>query len=215
MTIKAVIFDLDGVLSDTQKFHAEVESALLKEFGVHLSPESITSMYAGVSDEEMFAEIFEKHGVTAASIGDVVRRKWDLMVQVARGSIVPVPHAVNLVRSLKRKGMKLAIASASSRTFIEEVVRVLGIKDCFSAIVSASEVARGKPAPDIFLLAARRLGVRPEESIVIEDGVRGMQGALAAGMKCIGLVSDASASYPATRIVVSLADVTDDVINTI
>lgn len=210
---KAVIFDMDGVVSDTQKFHAEVESLLLKEFGIHMEPDEITRIYSGVADEKMFAELFEKHNVKVASVADVVFRKWDLMRQVASGRITPIPHAVELIQQLKKEGFKLAIASASTKAFINEVMEALNIREYFDTIVSAQEVQHGKPAPDIFLLAAKRLGVQPEESVVIEDGRSGMIGATAANMKSIGLVTDIMADYPATKLVSSLQDVNIDIIH--
>lgn len=211
--IKAVIFDMDGVVSDTQKFHAEVESRLLKEFDIHLSPREITKQYAGVADEAMFEELFKKYNVKVNSIKEIVDKKWDLMRVVASGKITAIPHVISLIKTLKKNEFKLAIASASTKIFIKEVLDALGIESYFDAIVSAQEVEHGKPAPDIFLLAVKKLGVKPEEAIVIEDGVSGMIGAKKAGMKSIGLIADLTKEYPATRVVPSLHRITIDMIN--
>ena len=210
---KAVIFDMDGVVSDTQKFHAEVESLLLKDFDINMTPEAITKQYAGVSDEEMFAKIFGKNRLKVDSIADIVFKKWDLMKQVASGRITAIPHAITLIQNLKKAGFKLAIASASTKIFINEVIAALNIAEYFDTYVSTQEVKHGKPAPDIFLLAAKRLGIQPEESIVIEDGRSGMIAATAANIKSIGLVSDSTADYPATILVSSLKDVTIELIH--
>lgn len=209
----AIIFDMDGVISDTQKFHAEVESLLLKDFGILMAPDEITKMYAGVADEEMFMELFEKHGIRVNSVKDIVLRKWDLISQIAKGRITAIPHAVKLIDSLKTQGFKLAIASASTKAFINEVLEALEIRKYFDALVSGQEVKHGKPAPDIFLLAAKRLNVQPEEAVVIEDGRSGMIGASAANMKSIGLVEDIAAGYPATKLVSSLGEVNVGIIN--
>ena len=149
---KAVIFDMDGVVSDTQKFHAEVESLLLKDFDINMTPEAITKQYAGVSDEEMFAKIFGKNRLKVDSIADIVFKKWDLMKQVASGRITAIPHAITLIQNLKKAGFKLAIASASTKIFINEVIAALNIAEYFDTYVSTQEVKHGKPAPDIFLL---------------------------------------------------------------
>lgn len=214
-TKTAVIFDMDGVVSDTQKFHAESESLLLKEFGVDMPPAEITKKYAGVTDEKMFAEIFEQHGVKVDSVDDVVFRKWNLMGEVATGRITAIPHAINLIKALKKSGFRLAIASASTKAFIDEVVEALALNEYFDKLVSAQEVAHGKPAPDVFLLAAKRLGVEPEKAVVIEDGRSGMVAAKAANMKCIGLVDDHEAAYPATILITSLDKVTVDLIHSL
>jgi len=213
MKKQAVIFDMDGVISDTQKFHSEVEALLLKNLGITMTPETISQTYAGVTDERMFSELFAKHGVPVATVKDVVSKKWDLIHELARGKITAVPFVIPLIRTLKKSGFKLAIASASTATFINEVVAALDIGKYFDAIVSAQEVQHGKPAPDIFLLAAQRLDVEPQAIVVIEDGKSGMVGATAAQMKSIGLVVDTSDDYPATKLVSSLSEIGVDMIH--
>ncbi len=103
--------------------------------------------------------------------------------------------------------------NAATKKFINEVVKELDLKKHFDVLVSAQEVENGKPAPDIFLLAASRLGVLPEEAIVIEDGKSGMIGAAAAKMKSIGLVADVTGDYPATLLVSSLEHISVDTIH--
>jgi HAD superfamily hydrolase (TIGR01549 family) len=111
---------------------------------------------------------------------------------------------------LKENGFPLAIASASIKSFINLVVKELGLENIFDVLVSSTEVAKGKPAPDIFLLAAKKLGADPENCIVIEDGIKGMEAAKNAGMKCIGLVADKNGAYPADILVNSLTEIKID-----
>lgn len=205
---KAVIFDMDGVVSDTQQFHAEVESNLLKRFGINMSPHEITEKYSGVSDEKMFREIFEKDNVQIPSLSDLIFDKWNLMGEIAKGRIQEIPGASNLIKELKKNKFKLAIASASTMLFINEVLIELKIQNYFDVLVSAQEVEHGKPAPDIFLLALKRLHVKPEEAIVIEDGRSGMIGAKKAKIKCVGLVKDTKQDYPADMLVADLDQIT-------
>lgn len=209
---KAVIFDMDGVVSDTQRFHVVIESKLLKEFGIHMKPDDITKKYAGIADEVMFEELFKRKGINPNLIPEVVRKKWELMGQASKGRIKAIPHVVDLIHTLKANGFKLAIASGATNVFIHEVIHTLRLVDYFDTLVSTYDVTKGKPEPHIFLLAAEHLNVKPEESIVIEDGISGMIGAKAANMKCIGLVDDKTGNYPATKLVSSLKEVT---INTI
>lgn len=212
---KAVIFDMDGVVSDTQKFHAEAESLVLKKYGISMAPEDITYRYAGVSDDVMFREIFEENGIKLESADKLIFIKWDLMAQIAKGRIEAIKHAPELIKNLKQDGFKLAIASSSTKNFINNVLNELNLTDYFDALVSSEEVKKGKPAPDIFLLAASRLGAKAEDSVVVEDGKSGMIGAARANMKCIGLISDMKNKdeYPADKIVVSLSDVTPQAIH--
>ncbi|MEI6330953.1 MAG: HAD family phosphatase [Pseudanabaena sp. ELA645] len=204
---QAIIFDMDGVISDTQQFHAEVESEILKRFEISMSPDEITYQYAGVSDEEMFAEIFEKHNIVVDDIQSVIFDKWEIMKEIAAGRIVAIPHAIDLIRSFNRNSFKLAVASSSTLSFINYVVDSLSIRDMFDALVSAQEVINGKPAPDIFLKAAERLDVAPTFCVVIEDGRSGMIGAGLAGMKSIGLVSNPNDDWPADLLVTSLSEI--------
>lgn len=207
MKKKAVIFDMDGVISDTQKYHAQVESQLLRGVGINMAPEEITRQYAGVSDEKMFSEIFSQHNVKNNNIHQLILEKWGLMEKMSAGKLKPIPYAIELINRLKQNRFKLAIASASTKDFIKYVLRALNIKDQFEIIVSAQEVKHGKPAPDIFLLAIRRLSVNVDEVVVIEDGKSGMIGAHKAGIKCIGLVQDIIEDYPADILVTSLGQV--------
>lgn len=204
---QAIIFDMDGVVSDTQCFHAEVESNILKRFDISISAEEITNKYAGFSDEDMFGCLFKEHGVTVDSLEAIIFEKWGLMKEIAYGRIVAIPHAIHLIHHLKEHGFKLAIASGSTLSFINYVVDSLNIRFMFDALVSTQEVKSGKPAPDIFLKAAKKLGVEPCDSVVIEDGRSGMIAARSAGMKSIGFVSDTTVEWPADLLVTSLAQI--------
>jgi HAD superfamily hydrolase (TIGR01509 family) len=188
--MKAVIFDMDGVISDTQVLHAHNESELLKEYGIDMRPEEISRRYAGVPDEVQFPEIFKEAGKELLDLSGFIRRKWDNMFDFPTEDIRPIPGALELIDLLYEKKIPLAVASGSPMNFIEHVLGSLNRREKFSVLVSGDEVTNGKPAPDIFLLAAKRLGVAPEECVVIEDGLSGMQGAKAAGMKCVALLTN-------------------------
>lgn len=209
---KAVIFDMDGVISDTQKFHSEIESTLLSKFEIVMSPEEITQKYAGVSDEKMFQELFENYSVKTHNMDEVIAMKWNKMREMAEGKIAEVPGAIELIHSLTRNKLKLAVASASPLLFIHSVIESLGIRSFFDTLVSSQEVIHGKPAPDIFLLTAKRLHVSPEDCVVIEDGRSGMIGAKDAQMKCIGLVQDTQSKWPADLLITSLKHITPEII---
>ena len=183
----AVIFDMDGVLSDSQEPVAIMESQQLARYGIVMSPEAITKRFAGVSDPAFDSTIFQEAGKTA-DVESLVAEKWDLFMTQMRGQVKEIPGAVDTARRLQQAGFALAIASSSIPEFIKLVVEELGIGDAFSALTSGTEVRRGKPDPDVFLLAAQRLGIEPARCVVIEDAVNGMQAAHRAGMKCVGLI---------------------------
>jgi haloacid dehalogenase superfamily, subfamily IA, variant 3 with third motif having DD or ED/haloacid dehalogenase superfamily, subfamily IA, variant 1 with third motif having Dx(3-4)D or Dx(3-4)E len=208
--MEAVIFDMDGVVSDTQQFHAQVESRLLSDLGVQMSPEQITTRYAGRATEVWFPEALAGYGieVDAASVSALMATKWQLTWEMVRGRLQEISGASQLIRQLWSAGLRLAVASSSTRPFILEVLAELRLRPYFHTIVSSQQVERGKPAPDIFLLAAQQLAVPPAQTVVIEDGISGMVGARAAGMPSIGLVAKVDDCYPATLLVTTLEEIT-------
>lgn len=209
--IKAIIFDLDGVISDTEELQSSVEVGILKKYGIKMSSSEITEKYAGVSEKEWMKKVLDDCGVSV-DISIVVKEKWDRLMALKKNSILPIAGAPGLINELKIQKFKLGVASASIMKFIKHVLSELQLEDKFDTITSAEEVEFGKPNPAVFLLTARRLKVQPEECVVIEDGINGMVAAKKAGMKCIGLVSKngASRTYPADLIVNSLKELTID-----
>lgn len=209
---RGVIFDMDGVISDTQNLHAQVESEFLRSLNIEIHPDEITVRFAGVGDNEMFATIFADHGVDHP-IEQMIEEKWLHMSRmVDKLGISAVPCAIELIETLYNDNFILAIASGSPRVFIDRVVQSLSLQRYFSAMVSSEEVQYGKPAPDVFLEAAKRANVSPSRCVIIEDGISGMKAAARANIPCIGLVADTSKEYPASIAVTSLKDVTIELI---
>ncbi|MBI4458194.1 HAD family phosphatase [Candidatus Uhrbacteria bacterium] len=204
--VQAVIFDMDGVISDTQVLHAKTESELLARHGIALHPDEITRRYAGVRDQEMFEEIFGNAGLEMPPLEELLRDKWQSIVGLVRGNVREVPGTRALIDALSAAKVPMAVGSGSRLSFIEMVLAELGVREKFAAVASAEEVRRGKPEPDVFLLAAQRLDVAPTDCLVIEDGVSGMIAARRAGMQCIALVREGGGrEYPADRIVENLS----------
>ncbi len=209
---QGVIFDLDGVISDTQDMHSQVESEFLRSLDIHIDADQITDRFAGVGDKEMFATVLAEHGLNH-SIEEMSKEKWAMMsLKVKEHGIKPMPFALELIESLHKNNFVLAIASGSPIVFIEHVMFALSINKYFAAYVSAQEVAHGKPAPDVFLEAAKRSFIDVHDCVIIEDGLSGMQAAAAAKIPCIGLVKDKCKIYPATFLVTSLKEITLEII---
>ena len=184
--IKAIIFDLDGVLSDTQHLHTKVEKKILAEHGISISEKELTRLYAGTKDGTGIRKEFEKRGLPF-DLQSLLREKYKRML-TEKSTIAPVPGVIVLVDTL-HKTYPLAVASGSAIGFIKLVLRKLTIARKFTVLVSANEVAEGKPDPAIFLLAAKKLGVDPKECLVIEDAPNGVAAAKKAGMKCIAITT--------------------------
>jgi len=198
---------MDGVISDTQGLQASVEENLLKKYGIEMMADEITDKYAGVADKEWFQMIIKDFNLKI-DVETMINQKWAEILKKAKNNIKEIVGVVKLIKEFKERGFKLAVASASPFEFINLVLSELKLKDKFDVLTSATEIEKGKPDPQIFLLTAQRLNLKPEECLVIEDGISGMIAARAAGMKCIGLVKIKDyKKYPADLLVTSLKDI--------
>lgn len=183
--IKAVIFDMDGVLIDSQPIHFEIDKACLLEQGVDISMEEVKKG-AGTITKSRLQKWKDEFGLTENLDKLVNRREYlafELFKTAGLGSIDGIKE---LLKELKNQGILMAVASSSPKEFIYWVLKTLEIEDYFQVVLSAEDATRSKPAPDIFLLAAKRLSAKPEECIVIEDSTNGVLAANAAGIKAIG-----------------------------
>ena len=184
-SVKAVIFDMDGVIVDSEPIYEQHLSSLLAKLGVE-RPELIQSSLKGVSTRDtslMLIKTFDlKYEVDELIL--LSRQAYLEHIDLLE-ELPPIPGVVALVKHLRKSGYSLALASSASAKRIDLFLSKLGIKRLFPIIVCGDEVNRSKPAPDIFLLAAEKLGVKPSECAVIEDSRNGVLAAKAAGMKCI------------------------------
>lgn len=208
--IKAVIFDMDGVISDTNYIHAQIESDLLKDSGIYISKEEIIEKYAGYKVSSFFEELLAKNNIKC-DLNKLLKDKHDIFVSILENDrIKSIPGAVDLIAKLKESNFKLAVASGTEEEIVRMILEKLGVLSCFDVIISADEVEHGKPRPDIFILTAEKLSVTPAECVVIEDSKNGIAAAKAAGMKCIGLTNDKTA--PADLIINSFDEINIDII---
>lgn len=184
----AAVFDWDGVIVDSSSAHEASWERLAKESGFTL-PEGHFLRGFGMKNEEIIPDML---GWTrnAADIARLSRRKEELFRDEVRraGGIQPLPGVREWMDLLDRHGVPRAIASSTHRENIELILGLIGLKG-FSAIVTAEDVQRGKPAPDVFLAAAERMGVPPRCCIVFEDTAVGLEAARAAGMRCVGIAT--------------------------
>ncbi|HPW34359.1 MAG TPA: HAD family phosphatase [Candidatus Paceibacterota bacterium] len=210
--ISAVIFDMDGVISDTQKFHAKIESDLLSRYGISVSSEEITKKYAGVKTIEIFDELLKNQSI-AYNLDDLMEEKWKQMTNLADQSVDEIDGSVELIKRLYQAGLKMAVASASNLEYVSRVIKTLNLNEYFGFLASGDMVKKGKPNPDIFLLAASKIGIEPTKCLVIEDGISGMIAAKSGGMKCIGLIESKEREYPTNNLVTSLKEITLDYIS--
>jgi beta-phosphoglucomutase family hydrolase len=183
--VRAVIFDLDGVIVDSEPNYFESERRLLADYGIDFTPE-LKRPYIGMGTREMLDDIVPRFGIPDP-VNVLLARKNAYYLDIASHATMVYEQTYQLVLRLHGQGYPLALASGSSPEVIDVVLAAVGLRDRFTFTVSAEQVDRGKPAPDLFLAAAKQLGVVPEDCVVIEDSSPGVQAALSAGMRCIAV----------------------------
>jgi HAD superfamily hydrolase (TIGR01509 family) len=198
--IEAVVFDLDGVLLDSEQVWDEVREALAQERGGRWSERAQREMM-GMSSPEWSRYMHEVVGLRESpeEISDEVVRR---LLERYRASLPLLPGAVEAVRRLAAE-WPLGLASSSNRPVIEAFLDAADVRELFAATASSEEVARGKPAPDVFLEAARRLGVAAGRCAAVEDSANGLRAAKAAGMRVVAIPNP---HYPPPDEALRLAD---------
>jgi 2-haloalkanoic acid dehalogenase type II len=186
--VRAVVFDCDGTLVDSEPLSAEAWRSELARHGYSLQQEDLDEVrgktYADV--HEFFARRVE--GLPAAD--EFWTRFSGTLFELFESRLTPFEDAVATARELRERGVRVAIASSSPRERLDATLRAAGLEDLFEVTVAGDEVERGKPAPDLFLAAAERLGVPPEECVAVEDAPSGVEAALAAGMKVVAVARE-------------------------
>jgi len=182
----AVIFDLDGTLVDSMPVHFMAWSEALAANGVprNVFPEDVFHAMGGRPTKDIVCELNGEHNLTldAETISLVKREAFISRIE----EVEPNEEVLAFARSLDGK-MPMAIASGGSRVVVEKTLQALGLSDLFDEVVTATEVPCGKPAPDVFLQAAKELGVDPQRCLVLEDAPAGIEAAQAAGMKVVAV----------------------------
>jgi len=179
--IQAVIFDLDGTLIDSMWMWRQIDIDYLARHG-HELPADLQDSIEGMSFSET-AVYFKERFFLSDSL-EVIKADWNRMAYDIYVNEVPLkPGVLEFLQYLKRKGIKTGIATSNSRELLLAVLESLGITEYFDELHTSCEVTRGKPAPDIYLLVAKTLGVTPEHCLVFEDIIQGIHAGKAAGMR--------------------------------
>jgi len=192
--LKAVIWDMDGVIADTAPFHFQAWQEVFRKRKIPYSREIFQQNFGKRNDIIVRSIVGE--GYPESEMEAILVEKEGLFRAKAAGKIKPIPGAIELIDELREYGVEVALATSSPIENGQFVTRQLGIEDSFDAIVWGREVTEGKPSPQIFLLAAERLQVDPKNCVVIEDAVAGVTAARRAGMKCLAVAN----SHPAEKL---------------
>lgn len=207
--INLVIFDLDGVLLDSETLYKQVNFELFEKLGVDITPEEYHS-FIGIHAEHMWGYIREK-GALDTSVEELIVMEREAKYQALKLTDLTPNNGLNeLLDIIKSSGKKLAIASSGLQKNVNMILTRLGVQDEFQTVISGNMVVHGKPAPDIFLKAASELNIAPGNCLVIEDSRNGTIAAKAAGMTCVGYINKGSGPQDLTGADLIISDLTDN-----
>jgi len=192
--IAAVIWDMDGVLADTAPYHLLAWREIFAKRGINFTEEDFMRGF-GIRNDAIIRNVLGEK-TTDAEIEAIAREKEAAFRRIIGKNIKPLPGALDLLKALDESGVKMAIASSTVIENIRLIIGSLGIEKYFRAVVTGHDVTEGKPSPQVFLLAAQKLGAEPQNSIVIEDAVAGVKAAKSAGMYCIAVTN----SHPREKL---------------
>ena len=185
---QVVIFDLDGVIIDSEPIHFTLEKQMFRELNIDVSFSEHNS-YVGTSLQNMWESIIRKHKVSYDP-GELTRRKNEIYLKyLQEHHLHPIEGVTELIKDLHKNNFKLLIASSSDMKIIEIVLKKFQLVNFFKAMVSGTELTHSKPHPEIFLKAAKLAECETKKCVVIEDSENGVKAARAAGMKCVGFLN--------------------------
>jgi beta-phosphoglucomutase family hydrolase len=182
--IGAVIFDLDGVIVESENAHIEAEKQTFLKYDVRISTEELRE-YTGTTAKAMFTELIRKYRLKT-TFEEMSSQKEEILFGLLKKDAEPTKGIITLLRKLKSERTRLAIGSSSTKKQIKYVLDKLEIAHMFDSVVGAEDIVNSKPDPEIFLKAAAELNANPSECLVVEDSKLGVEAAKRAHMKCVG-----------------------------
>jgi HAD superfamily hydrolase (TIGR01509 family) len=212
--IKGVLFDMDGVLVDSEPFICKAAIMMFSELGVKVLPEDFYP-FVGMGENRYIGGVAESHGVNV-DIEQVKARTYEIYGMIVRNKLSALPGAYEFISKCRKKGFKLALATSADRVKMEINLKEIGLPpETFHSIITGLDVENKKPFPDIYIKAARSIGLEPQECLIVEDAVSGIKAGKSAGCRCLAVTSsfNASALHEADWICESLLKVPGEVLN--
>jgi HAD superfamily hydrolase (TIGR01509 family) len=199
--LRGVIFDMDGVLVLSEPLLAEAAARMFAEKGYTVGREEFRP-FIGMGEDRFIGGVAEARGIPLDAASDKART-YAIYLDLIKGRLKPLPGVRDQVANCRARGLRLAVASSADAIKVNGNLDEIGLPaSTFDVVVNGCEVARKKPAPDIFLEACRRLGLEPSACLVIEDALAGVAAAQAAGCRCLAVTT----SFPADRLAAAGAD---------
>lgn len=209
--IKGVLFDMDGVLADSEQYICKAAIMMFAEIGLTVKPVDFKP-FVGMGENMYIGGVAEKYGLRI-DIEKVKARTYEIYKSIIKGNLKPLPGAREIVDRCSGMGLKLALATSADRVKMEANLNEIGIlPSVFHAIITGLDVENKKPAPDIYIMAAESIGLKPRQCLVIEDAVSGVMAAKSAGCKCLAVSTtfDGALLYEADWMCESLENVPEE-----
>jgi HAD superfamily hydrolase (TIGR01509 family) len=198
-SFRAVVFDMDGVIVNSHPVHRKAWQQFLQQLGHEVSEGELDYILEGRKRSDILCRFLGP--LSPEQIQEYGQRK-DLFFQESAGEVQPIPGLLDFVEHVASSKKSMAVATSASESRTRFTLEQLGLHAYFDAIVTSKDVALGKPAPDIYQTACRRLEVEPQTAIAFEDAVAGVEAAKAAGLSCVGVLSH----QPAAKLIAAGAD---------
>ena len=197
--MEAFIFDMDGVIIDSEPLHSRVKMETFAHFGLPFD-EGDLAQYMGRTSVDIFSDVLKKEHRTDVSVQEIVNYKHAHYLELAvGGALEAIPGSLELIARLRAAGVPLALATSSWRRVVDAILAQFDLTEAFASVISGSELSKSKPNPAIYRLSAEALGVDPRKCVVLEDTAAGVAAAKGAGMYCIGFRSPHSGVQDLSR----------------
>jgi len=186
--IRGVLFDMDGVLADSEQYICKAATMMFAELGFKVEPNDFKP-FVGTGENRYLGGVAEKYGI-AADIEKVKARTYEIYKTIIRGNLKPLPGAYEMVQRCRNMRLKLALATSADKIKMEANLSEIGIpSSSFDATITGLDVVNKKPFPDIYLMAAEKTGLKPQDCLVVEDAVSGITAAKRAGCRCLAVAT--------------------------
>ncbi len=191
--IRGVLFDMDGVLVDSEPFICRAAVMMFGELGCEVSPDDFIP-FVGMGENRYIGGVAEKYGITI-DIDQVKARTYQIFGEIIRGRLSPLPGSREFILKCLEKNLKIALATSADRIKMQANLREIGLPETiFHSIITGLDVENKKPFPDIYIKAANSLGLDTAECLVVEDAVSGIKAGKAAGCRCLAVTSSFESS---------------------
>ncbi|MGI6084307.1 MAG: HAD family hydrolase [Acetivibrionales bacterium] len=212
--IKALVFDLDGVIIDSERISTEVTLQILKDAGVESDSDEI-SKFVGMQNEKMWTILIDRYQIKEF-VEQLMKKQKDYIIEwFLNGELEPIDGVMELLEEARRKNLKIGLATSAPRDYAEYILNKIKAAEYFKVLVTSDEITKSKPDPEVYITAANALGIKPGECVAIEDSTAGIQAAKSAGMKCIGYKNPNSGNQDTSKADYAVASIREIVLDSI